>query len=285
VRNVAKPLQPAADVLEECAVTIANVELRDRLGLAADDIRLAEHEYVQHGQIGELFRLVPTDGINGYVSTEEMVWVYDNKLSRQGNVARRIYDAIKAAPAYGICPLCGHRIVATLDHYLSKARHPLYAVTPSNLVPACTDCNKLKLNRQPAHAEDQTFHPYFDNVSDGLWLKATLIESLRPAVIFFPEPPAVWNAIKRARIVLHFQTFHLAELYAANAAQELAGLRHELVIIAEAADQIGVQNHLIVRAASRAALEQNSWQAAMYRALSQSEWFWNGGYVNIPRQA
>jgi hypothetical protein len=28
-------------------------------------------------------------------------------------------------------------------------------------------------------------------------------------------------------------------------------------------------------------VEPNSWQTAMYQALVDSSWFWNGGYNNI----
>src|SRR5262249_39637235 len=144
----------------------------------------------------------------------EMVWLYDAKLSRLRDRARPIYDAIKLAPRNGVCPLCGHRVVSTLDHYLAKSRHPSYTVTPLNLLPACSDCNKLKLNRQPANARDQTLHPYFDDVSSDVWLKATLIESVDPAVVFFVDPPNQWEPVLQERIRLHFRAFGLAELYA-----------------------------------------------------------------------
>lgn len=281
MRSLPKPVTHAVDVLEQCAVTITDVAFRGRLGLIADNVELAEEQYDQRGIMAELFRLAPTDGVNGLVSTDEMVWVYDNKLSKEGQAARRVYDAIRAAPRYGLCPLCGHRVVSTVDHYLSKTIHPVYAVTPLNLVPACADCNKLKQSRQPANASDQTLHPYFDIVDDRRWLRATLIESLRPAVVFFADPTPNCGAVKCDRISLHFRTFGLATLYAANAGQELAGIRHELVTVGSAG-AAAVRDHLEARAVSWRQIQQNSWQTAMYEALFVSDWFCQGGYLNLP---
>ena len=73
-----------------------------------------------------------------------MVRVYDGRMAAQGSPGRTIYDAIKLASPNGLCPLCGQRVVATLDHYLPKSRYAALAVNPANLIPACSDCNKAK---------------------------------------------------------------------------------------------------------------------------------------------
>src|SRR5262245_19880217 len=79
----------------------------------------------------------------------EMVAVYDNRLVKKTAPGRRIYDKIFTSAPNDKCPLCGHRNVKTLDHYLPKALFPALTVTPINLIPACSDCNKAKLSTAP----------------------------------------------------------------------------------------------------------------------------------------
>jgi hypothetical protein len=137
------------------------------------------------------------------------------------------------------------------------------------------------LDRQPANAAEQTLHPYFDDVDGEVWLKATLTTSNEPALTFRADPPQGWDPVLRQRVDGHFRTFGLAELYASNAAAELAGLRHEVATVHQSAGVLAVRDHLQVRAASRRSIEKNSWQTAMYEALAGSQWFWSGGYLLI----
>jgi hypothetical protein len=212
-----------------------------------------------------------------------MVSLYKQRLSKQGQPARAVYDSLRAAAKFNICPLCGHRPVATLDHYLPKSSHPLFAITPLNLVPCCTDCNKVKRSDVATDIESQKFHPYFDDFDDGSWLRAQIIESTPPAIRFFVGSPAGWDKVKSQRAANHFSKLELAGLYGSNAAQELAqiaGILHELAVTAGPGE---VKVHLEAQSRSRAAIARNSWQAAMYDALSRSEWFWNGGYKMIKK--
>ena len=103
--------------------------------------------------------------------------VYDGRMAAQGSPGRAIYDAIKVGSPNGLCPLCGQRVVATLDHYLPKSRYAALAVNPANLIPACSDCNKAK-----SDAVADTLHPYYDNIENDLWLRAELKE-VRPASV------------------------------------------------------------------------------------------------------
>ena len=78
------------------------------------------------------------------VPYSEMKKVYDEKFAKAEAVGRTYYDAIMAQAERGICPICGVRLASTLDHYLPKAKVPTLSVTPSNLIPACRDCNMDK---------------------------------------------------------------------------------------------------------------------------------------------
>lgn len=200
-------------------------------------------------------------------------------FSRQGSRARRFYDRLKTAAPNDIYPLCGQRVVKTLDHYLPKASYPTYALTPLNLVPACSDCNKSKLDRQPADAGDQTLHPYFDDVDDVAWLVAEIRESTPPAAVFSVRPPANIDATTAVRLRVHFETFGLGELYAAQAGSEMVSIRFALAEAAAARGMEGVQELLAYQARTRTLAARNSWVAALYTALAQSAWFCSEGYA------
>ncbi|WP_422778067.1 HNH endonuclease [Pseudomonas shirazensis] len=78
------------------------------------------------------------------------------------------------ASEFGLCPMCGQRIVATVDHYLPQSRFPTLNLTSANLIPVCSDCNRRKLASVPAIAEDQTLHPYFDDLGNERRLMADI---------------------------------------------------------------------------------------------------------------
>jgi hypothetical protein len=147
---------------------VRNEQLHSSLRAAAPGFLAAELAYLNAAAREVLFEIPGSDDVDGHVTTKEMEALYKGNFSRSRSPARRIYDAIKLAPPHGICPLCGQRVVATLDHYLAKSVHPRLAITPANLIPACSDCNKLKLDRQARDAQEQPLHPYFDRLPDGL---------------------------------------------------------------------------------------------------------------------
>ena len=149
--------------------------------------------------------------------------------------------------------------MSTLDHHLPKHHFPLLAVTPANLVPACRDCNTTKLASWSAVAEEQTLHPYFDDVDKDVWLKAEV--TLGPAVVFYPDPPGHWPAVLAARLRHHFTVFDLAPLYAAQAATEIAEIAWALQQVHDAGGPLAVRDHLRREAESRGRVRPNGWPA------------------------
>jgi len=278
MRKLAMPSHNARSTFELCANNLRDKALSKRLLSVADEIEVAETQYKEHGAKGSLFTIAEAKTVAGRVGLEEMKTLYKGTLSRLGSDPRRIYDEIKSAPRNGICPLCGQRVVSTLDHYLAQSKHPALTVTPLNLIPSCADCNKAKLDMQPTHAAEQTLHPYFDHVDDGVWLIASVKESEPPALVFSAKPPAEWDDVKQARILTHFRIFNLGYLYTTHAAEELLNIRHNLMLVAERGGADGLRAHLTEQAGSRQAVTKNSWQSAMYEALRKSEWFCEEGY-------
>jgi hypothetical protein len=70
----------------------------------------------------------------------------------------------------------------------------------------------------------------------------------------------------------------LGALYASHSGVELTNIRYGLQRIAERGAAVDIQRELMARAESAKSAHVNSWQTAMYDALSQSEWFCAGGF-------
>jgi hypothetical protein len=280
MKRITRPTHSVRPTLDLCVSRIENDDLKARTELVADDLEAGESDYSEQANQQSLYAFEEHDQV-GQLTRDEMVSLYDDRLSKKGHPAREIYDSLRASAKFNICPLCGQRQVASLDHYLPKSSHPLFAITPINLVPCCSDCNKAKLAEVGTDAASQTFHPYFDDFDDGVWLVACVVEENPPAVLFSVASPEGWNEIKVQRATHHFSLLGLAELYGSNAAQELAQIAQCLKELLEASGRGEVQRHLEHQAASRCANSRNSWQAAMYAALARSEWFCRSGLLTI----
>lgn len=281
MKTLPEPSFGVREVLESCASSIKNEGLATRLRSVISDAELGENEYRHLGTLARLFEIGAAEDEVGLVTTAEMVTLYKGTLSRKGSRSRHYYDSLKLSAQNDICPICGQRVVKTLDHYLPKTKYPALAVTPLNLVPSCSDCNKLKLDREASSAGDQTLHPYFDNVGGETWLVAELRESIPPAVIYKASPSLTWDAVLQQRLIAHFQTFGLGELYAAQAGAEMVSIRYALADAAEAGGADGVRSFLDHQARTRARSDPNSWVAALYSALAASTWFCSGGFQSL----
>jgi hypothetical protein len=84
-----------------------------------DEIEAAEIRYRRLGANASLFTIAEAATVADRVGAQEMKSLYKDTFSRKGSKARHIYDAIKNAPQNGICPICGQRVISTLDHYLA----------------------------------------------------------------------------------------------------------------------------------------------------------------------
>ena len=236
---------------------------------ATAEIVAAETAYISAGNGASLHLSLSTDSV-AEVEGSEMVWLYDNPFSRRGSPVRpSFYDKLRTSAPHGRCPYCAWRAVATLDHYLAKSKHPAVAITPANLVPSCSDCNKLKLDSHAADPGQQLLHPYFDDFDGDVWLFAEVCEENPPALIFSAEPPTGWPDIKKQRIVFHLETFGLAELYASHGARLIAEISARLNKLFDEGGAGLVSEHLAEEAETRRALARNCWQVAAYDAMSK----------------
>ena len=172
-----------------CVNAIANTELQNRLRNIAQNIQAANDAYEAAAPLARLHTIPQSEIIGGLVTTDEMSNLYDRQMVGKYGAARHIYQRLRLAPAYGMCPLCGVRVVATIDHHLPKSRYPDLAMTPVNLVPCCMDCNTNKRAIFPTAGEEETLHPYYDNFDGEEWLKAVLLPDQPPALSFAVEAP------------------------------------------------------------------------------------------------
>lgn len=282
MRKLSKPADGAVDVFLLCADGVKEADLRARFKQVTPDIQKAAEAFEAAAAAAALYLLEETQDVAGLVTAREMDDLYKLRMARAGSRGRRIYDKLKLLAS--TCPLCAHRPVSGLDHQLPRSKFPALAVTPTNLVPACGDCNKRKHTSRPRTAEEQTFHPYFDDFGREPWLHAELLECSPPVLRFFVKPPSSWPALWGARARHHFKFFQLGELYMAQAGQELVNIRYQLTRLREKAGAEAVLNHLRETADSLERINPNSWKTAMYKTLGASTWFCTDGLASIPSE-
>lgn len=278
MKTVDKPNFSAKDSFNTCISIVKNADLKNRLEACENLINQAEIEFDTKITTGNIFTILSEQSVNGNVTAKELENVYTLRMAKKDVPGRIIYDKIFSAPKYGICPLCSHRTVETLDHYLPKSRFPRLATTPINLIPSCFTCNRGKLTSVPIRPEEETLHPYFDNIEEDDWLSAKVNMTNPPTVTYFVKPPDNWSDLLKERVKFHFDSFSLNSLYSKQAAVLIRGLNHRLVNIYNSLGAAGVKKYLAEESESRYVDDKNSWQTAFYVATSNDMWFCNGGF-------
>jgi hypothetical protein len=273
-----RPTRTAIDTFTTC-ISNAKEPLKSRLSKMTQPVANASLAFETAAK-QQILHTIPRPPLASTGPTKaELEDVYSQRLVRKEGPGRHIYDEIIAAPAHGRCPLCGQRQVSTLDHHLPKAHYPLLAVVPLNLVPACSDCNKAKHDKIPKTAADVSLHPYFDDVDSVRWLRADLVQTRPSALRFRIDVPSAWSPTLAQRARNHFRILGLQRLYAAEAAEELLNIRHQLAELQTTVGNTGVKAELQARALSCASVRPNSWRTATYEAWASNDWFCQGGFL------
>ncbi|MFF0831616.1 hypothetical protein ACFYWF_01395 [Streptomyces sp. NPDC003344] len=280
MRTLAIPKVSARDVFLACISTARQANktrlqaLEQAVVDAADQYEVAAIAAALH-TLGHL-EGEPVDELD----RTELTKTYEQRMVPTSSPGNRFYNLLKDVP-HRICPLCSKRIVETLDHQLPKMKYPLLAVVPTNLVPACSSCNWVKGEKIPVTSAEQTLHPYYDDVTGEQWLFARVqhAENRPPYVEYTVRPPEGWDAILAARVLNHFQTFRLGELYGPHAGQEMSNIRGALArmdvagrvrFLAETERSIAVD----ARAGGL-----NHWRRVLYQALGADSWYINEGFT------
>jgi hypothetical protein len=164
---------------------------------------------------------------------------------------------------------------------LPRIHFPEFCVTPANLVPCCSDCNKEKLDYVPDSYEKQIFHPYFDDWSGTVVLVARPVITDRVEVLFSIDSRAGETPKWIGRANQHFRLLNLGVLYAQHAAVEMVQRKRDFQTTYSVVGANGLKQELIVEANSRSSPFPNAWQPALYRGLAASEAFCAGGFEQI----
>lgn len=282
MRAVAKPTDNPSHVFELCIGSIDDIDLWTRLNSILSVFVAAAIVYEKLAIDSALFTIPETPGNNatvvfGGVTKGELKGVYTQHFVPKEKPGRRIYESLLSLSKGKQCPLCGFGQVKTLDHYLPKAKFPLYSVLPANLVPACRDCNTGKLASTANQAKEQSIHPYFDKAHffSDQWLFATVEQKAPAAVRFYVQPPQSWDQLSKDRANSHFESFALSDRFSIEVANQLTVLLHELE---DLSDEAMRREHLQQRAECYMKVHKNSWQTALHQALANSAWYCQDGF-------
>ncbi|WP_143959488.1 HNH endonuclease [Litoribacter populi] len=278
MRKIAKPSIKVSAVIDDCIDNMTDIVLKSEIQKSIGVFTTAEFELENKILINELYKIQMKEEISTSLNIDELKKLYTNRLVNKQNKGRKYYDSIFVSAPNGKCPLCSQRIVRALDHYLPKSKYPIYSITPINLVPACTDCNKDKLVEVPTKGEEETLHPYFDDVEGGSWLKMEILHCKPFVIEYFVSPPNDWDELLKKRIKFHFKVYNLNELYSIHAQEEFENIRNQLTELHTSLGNVVLKNHLLDSYYTREKVNKNSWQTAFYYALTNDLNFTNGGF-------
>ncbi|MFJ4860132.1 HNH endonuclease [Streptomyces sp. NPDC088748] len=273
---------PELTVAEAAVAVTLRMRLQphsNRIRARKSDMETAELLYITAGHGETLHNLsgeLPATGGDG----EYLIYAYDSGLVAS-KAGRDVYDQILAGAPYERCPLCGRGIATTLDHQLPKSEYPILAITPANLVPACSTCNQKKSSKDPADASEMLLHPYFDNLGTSRWLGVRIHEESPARAEYFVTPANDWSAEFSERVVRHFTFFGLSRQYALAAAGKLATDRYQHARLLERAGPDELRLHLKESAEGFRSVAGNTWEGALCVALAESDWYVHGGMNDI----
>lgn len=201
------------------------------------------------------------------VTDKEMYSTYDDKFVKAEDIRRKYYDKIMAQVERGICPICGIRIASTLDHYLPKAKVPTLSVTPSNLIPACRDCNMDKKTEMVLDPKQTSVHLYFDRLPQEIWLHVNVGDNME--IKYYIACPNSWDEDLRCRVENHLDIYNLHTLYSSHAASEIADKQLQWSELYKIGSDSDIFKDIRGMRISTEARDLNSWKAALYRGLEQ----------------
>lgn len=196
-----------------------------------------------------------------------MVNLYNNKFAKQGTTARKYYDKLLVSMVF--CPYCQISQVATLDHYLPQTVYPIFSVTPVNLVPSCSDCNKSKTSKHSNQISCMPIHPYYDKIDNIQWLIATLQIFEKGIVATYQVDPSLNTSdpVLYARLKTHMDVCKLKEKFCKEAARRIAEKLPSWIRflnkygLDELIEDLKSDYDSIIKD------EPNSWKQALYKAF------------------
>ncbi|MFD5021067.1 hypothetical protein ACFWMP_19350 [Paenibacillus sp. NPDC058367] len=274
MRSIDKPAYTTEFVYKTCISEVKRKQLKKTLEACIPEIIKVSDRYELLGEKGLLYTLKDNTCVNLAIDKKHLIRVYTTRMVDKDQPGRSIYNELLSHTPHSMCPICSQRRVSSIDHYLPKSLFPSLAVAPINLIPACDQCNKKKLDEVALTYENSTLHPYFDDFLSERFLFAEVIESVPPVIRFFVDPPNNWDESLKKRVRNHFTFFQLNELYSVHAAEEITA-QVDVWFDLDAKERRGF---FLKQARSREKKNPNSWQVAMYDGLAASRWFCEEGF-------
>lgn len=273
MKSLKKPNMNVEDIFCLCSKDFRDDDLVARLLSCKTGVIEASNTFNELAEKHETHKMREKAIIEGIVSGDELKKIYTQKFSAKNSIGKKYYSEILAIPQNNLCPLCGARIVSTLDHYLAKSKYPSLVVTPNNLIAACRDCNFDKSDIEFTSKEDETLHPYFDNIEDHRWVYCDIIESDPIGFKYSIKMVGTTDETLYTRIQNHFEVFNLGLLYSIKASEMISGIETMLKRLYARAGKEAVRLQIEEDMISREMKSLNSWQSAFYRGIYYSEWF------------
>lgn len=281
MKRLTKPTIEAAIVYDTCIGDLTAPDLARKFTAAREEVLAVFAQYEQNASESTLFSFPRCRRGNddqivvGGLTKGELVSLYTSNLAGKSATARKFYDQIMLLAPSGKCPFCTCAPAETLDHFMSKSIYPAFSVLLSNLTPACFSCNKGK-GFAAINANEQVLHPYYESdlIETSIWLYAKLLETVPASISFHVSPPVDWPHDLAVRLANYFRDFKIAWRFGIEAASEITSQAAYLIEIASPQER---RTHLERVARVERRERKNSWKAALFEALAQSEWFQNEG--------
>lgn len=281
MKAISKPNNNIEEILNNC-ISNLNEPRKSKITNVKNTIITKSYEYDILATSGNLYTIPIHDNVDSIASKDDMEFLYTSKFVPKTGPNRKNYDYIKSLAPNGICPYCQQNQAETVDHFLPKSKYATYTVSPYNLVPACSHCNKDKLDSTFDTYLKQPFHPYYDDFDDTIWLKAKLIEREPISFQFYAEPDSSISSAKAERIKNSFSSkgYSLNDVYKIHAPELFRPCLHRIKILYDKGGRDLAIKRLLENIEDEQYITTNSWKAAMYQAMIDSDWFWT---VYLPR--
>jgi len=268
VKPLHQPDISLLNILDTCASSYRDVGLKTRCLNTAPQLLGHQSELEDRISNHRLLDLSTSYGTE-QIAAKEAEGLYTDKLAKKKAPGRRFYDRIINREELSFCPYCGLGYITTLDHFVPKSDFPYLAISPTNLVPCCSDCNKSKGTHKPSSKEQVLFNPYFESF-DYEWLHVELFSHHELIARYQLSTKQAINSLKQKRLEEHFQVFDLGIRYRTYAINEVVSGKNRWRKLLQQAGEDALREELKGYYESRKEVDAGSWVTALYHALYQS---------------
>lgn len=247
---------------------------KDRLVGVKPTVKVRYDEYDTHANHLENLTMSTITGVNA----DALIKCYTSKTNEMSILRDELlYPDIEDFDA---CPFCGIGEPTTLDHYLPKEEFPEFSVLAKNLIPICGVCNSnYKGSIWIENGKRLFIHTYYDIIPDEYFLNALITVTNKVAIEFLPISVAN-EPYFSGLFDNHFKKLALKKRYRIKAASEISRKRRSLErLYVRGGTARDVASSLLSEASElEVEYSKNHWKPVLYKALSASVDFCNGGF-------